>query len=152
METAASAAVEIATPAAVETTTSATAEVTASAAVEVTASESAEIPVSSTTEITAKWRPSIVAAAVITATVVTVSTASIKAMEPGAGADENSANEIIRAVVPVRRACIGEIAIVAVRACRRRTDIAWTDCDADSNLRMGRTCRQHENPKQNHIL
>jgi hypothetical protein len=59
--------------------------------------------------------------------------ASIKAMEPWAGADKNSAGEITRPVVAVRRARARIIPIVAVRAHRGRTNVRRPNAKADHN-------------------
>ena len=70
---------------------------------------------SAMTPITAPIIPmSIVTAAVIRTTV--------EPMEPGAGADEYSVREVIRAPISVRRASVRSIRVVAVSAYRRRSD------------------------------
>jgi hypothetical protein len=59
--------------------------------------------------------------------------ASIKTAEPWAGADKNSAGEVIRPVVAVRRARVGGVSIVAVRAHRGRTNVRRANAKADHN-------------------
>jgi hypothetical protein len=59
--------------------------------------------------------------------------ASIKSMEPRAGANKNSAGEITRPVVAVRRAGVGIVSVVAVRAHWRRTNVGRANANADHN-------------------
>lgn len=80
------------------------------------------------------------------------------AMEPRTGADKNAADEPIRAVVAVGRACIRVVIVVAVCADRAGANRDWaadSDChransytDADAHLRVcirRREERQSEN-------
>ncbi len=46
----------------------------------------------------------------------------LRAVEPGASADEHAAGEPLRTVVPVRRAVVRRNLIIAVRTNRRLTD------------------------------
>lgn len=153
MLTAASSTVELATSTAAKLATTASVEVAASLAMEFTASESAEVAVSSVPEVVSIKSASVKAAAIITATIVTIPATAIEPMEPWPRADENSAHKIIRAVISVGRAGVRIIAVVAVGAYRRWASVnRSTNSNADSNLRVGGTCRQHENPKQDHVL
>ena len=70
---------------------------------------------------------------------------------PGAGADEDSADKPVRAVVAVRRARVRRIRVVAVRANGRRADIGRADShsdrsdgDANSDLRLRGSRRDHQ--------
>jgi len=65
------------------------------------------------------YRPSIVAAAIAVKTAVSVSISAI----PGAGTDEHSAHEPRRSIVPVRRAGIRIVAVVAIGAHRSRVAV-----------------------------
>jgi hypothetical protein len=53
------------------------------------------------------------------------------AVEPRASADEDATGKVARTVVTVRRAGIGVIPIVSVRADRSRPNVARTDAHAD---------------------
>jgi hypothetical protein len=78
--------------------------------------------------------------------------ASVEAMgasivtKPRTGADENAANEPIRAIVAIRSAGVRIIGIVAVGAYGRRTDVnRGAHADADHNaLRVRGRCSQQE--------
>jgi hypothetical protein len=84
---------------------------------------------------------------------------AMEAVEPWSRADENAAHEISRGVIPVRRAGVGVIPIVAIRTARRRTHVnrsrnvcrANSDADADSNLgvsgRRRHAGKNHEKPE-----
>jgi hypothetical protein len=90
-----------------------------------------------------------------------VVTGTIEAVKPRPGANEDAAGKIVRAVVSVRSTRVRCIAVVAVRAVRRRTRVNWTGCrhhcadsDADSNLRVGcsQPRRKYENSQSDRIL
>ncbi|OLB20643.1 MAG: hypothetical protein AUH16_04520 [Acidobacteria bacterium 13_2_20CM_57_7] len=75
-----------------------------------------------------------------TATVVTAM--SVVAVEPRARPDENAADEIVRAVIAIRRAGIRVITIVAISADRGRPYIRRANSNADDHsLGMGERCR-----------
>jgi hypothetical protein len=67
----------------------------------------------------------------------TVETATVEAgsptVEPWAGADEDAAREILRPVVPVRRASVRVVAVVAVFASRRTGCVARTYADTNAD-------------------
>jgi hypothetical protein len=91
---------------------------------------------------------SAIIAAVIEATTI-VSTAAIKSaavvsMEPGACADEDAVNEVVRAVETVWRTSIGCVIVVSVSAngCRTVT-VAAADPDSDGNLGVRITRCKH---------
>jgi hypothetical protein len=81
--------------------------------------------------------PSVVTASVVAASVETASivTPAVVAVEPGAGADKDAADEVIGAVEAVRRAFVRIIIIVAVSAYRCWADIAvpWADANANNH-------------------
>jgi hypothetical protein len=75
-------------------------------------------------------------AAVVTAT--TVEAAAVIAVVPGAGADEDSTDEVIRPVVTVWGAGVRIVAVVAVGADRRSAvDGTYPNSDAKPYLRVG---------------
>jgi uncharacterized protein related to proFAR isomerase len=92
-----------------------------------------------------------IAASIVTTTVVTAAT--VKAMEPWTSADKDTACEVVRTVVAVRRASIRVIPVVAVGANRSRTVVGRADPNAyNHSLRMRRNCGQeHANCQQTHI-
>jgi hypothetical protein len=59
--------------------------------------------------------------------------AAIKSPKPWAGADKNTAREVTRPVVTVRRARVRSISVVAVFAHRGWTNVGWPDAEADHN-------------------
>jgi hypothetical protein len=58
---------------------------------------------------------------------------AVEAMEPRTRADENSADEILRPVIPVGRASVRVIPIVTVGADGRRSNISGADSNSDSD-------------------
>jgi hypothetical protein len=75
-------------------------------------------------------------------------------VEPRARADEHTSSEPVRAVVAVRRASVGVVAIVAVSANWRRAHVSvpWTETNPDNHslcVRVRRTkhanCQQTKN-------
>jgi hypothetical protein len=144
METAATATVKSAT------TVKATAAVEASSAV-----ESATMEVAATEAFTAKAlivvEPAAMEAAIkATATVEAAMETTIKETitvpeaKPRSGTDENAAVEPIRAVIAVRRAGVGRVIVVAVRAGGRRTVIDWrSDAYAEADM-LGAGVRSRE--------
>jgi hypothetical protein len=113
MEAASTAAVEGASTTAVEAAASAivAAPAEVASATEVS-SATAVIPASAIVTSSAIVAPSVITASIT----VSVESASIVAMEPGTGTDEDAASEPIRPVVAVRRTGIRGIAVIAVRA------------------------------------
>jgi hypothetical protein len=88
-------------------------------------------------------RPTVVPAAIaVVAAAVSIS------VIPGAGPNEYSAEEPRRSIVPIRRTGIRIIAIIAIRAYRRRISIALINRGANSNsnrdlcMRVGRSRHQ----------
>ena len=88
----------------------------------------------------------IVAAAVIAAATVEA-TAIVAAVIPGAGADEDSTKEVVRAVVAVGGASVRVVAVVTVGADRGGADgaVHGTYPDAHANLRLGGTSSKKQN-------
>jgi hypothetical protein len=93
-----------------------------------------------------------IAASIVTTTVVTA--AAVKAMEPWASADKDTACEVVRTVVAVRRASVRVVAIVAILADRRCIAVARTDSNADNHSLRVRRSRGHEhaNCQKTHIF
>lgn len=75
--------------------------------------------------------------------------APVKPVEPRAGSDKHATNEPLRAVVAVRRAGVGVVAIIAVRANRwRAVIIAGAHSNAHKHsLRVGKGCEEEANPE-----
>ena len=90
----------------------------------------------------AEARPSVKAASVEATTAETATSivsaatvepaAAIEAMEPRTGADEDPADEVVRAVVAIRSTSVGVIPVVAVFAGCTRTNVARANADIDS--------------------
>ncbi len=59
--------------------------------------------------------------------------ASAEAVEPRAGADEQSTGEPPRSIVTIRRTGVGGVAVVAVGADWCWSKIAWADPDSDGD-------------------
>jgi hypothetical protein len=96
---------------------------------------------------------SIVTSAVIAATTV-VAAAIVATVEPRAGADEDAADEVVRAVVAVRSAGVRIVAVVTVGAGRRRANgaIDRTHSDAKGNLGVGAACGKKQNSQKRNIF
>ncbi len=81
------------------------------------------------------------ATAVVSTVAVVAATAVAPTVKPRSCADENSADEVARAIVSVRSACIWRIGVIAIRASRSGTVIATHRTDAYSyrplRIRMG---------------
>jgi hypothetical protein len=93
----------------------------------------------------AEPRPSVETTSIESAAVVAM---TVVPVEPGTGADEDSADEPIRAVVSIGRTSIRVIIIVAVRAYRRRSNITISrpESYADSHsLRVSERSGKHAN-------
>jgi hypothetical protein len=91
------------------------------------------------------------AAAVKSWSVKTVTVVSIVAVEPRAGADENSANEPIWPIVAVGRACVGIVSIVAVGTYGSRAGNVCRAANANAHeysLRVRIGCGKEENSRQ----
>jgi hypothetical protein len=97
-----------------------------------------------------------VSAAIAIASAISVAaTVSIMAptsAEPRSSADEQAADEVVRAIIAIWRARVGIVTVVAIRAGRGRavvTGIAATHADPNRNLRVSRSRRQTERKSQN---
>jgi hypothetical protein len=76
-----------------------------------------------------------------------------EAAEPWAGADEDAADEPVRAVETVRRAGIGVIRVVAVGTDRRGADVTRTHANTNRDLRFRRRSREeHKGAQQSQIF
>jgi hypothetical protein len=84
----------------------------------------------------------------------TVEAMAIEAVEPGAGADEDAAGEVIRSVVAVRSAGVRIVAVVTVSADWRRADgaVHGTYSNAHPNLCVGTTRGEKQNSQQSSIF
>jgi hypothetical protein len=82
------------------------------------------------------------------ATIIAVSV--IAAVIPRASADEHAAYKPVRSVIAIRRAGVGIISVIAIRADGSCTDarIHWADADAHGNLRVCGPRRKQQNPQQ----
>jgi hypothetical protein len=122
-------------------------------------------PTTKVTEYLATTEPAVIVAPVIAIPrpVVAATKAAI-AVEPRTSPDENAANEIVGAVISVRRAGIWVIPIVAILAIRRRDgvprsgNVSGTNSNAypKSNLSVGggncHAREKHEKPEQTDIF
>lgn len=74
---------------------------------------------------------------------------AIEAMEPRTRANKDATRKVIRPVITVWRASIGCIPIVAIRACRRCTNVPWSNSDpySNPNLRMSGSRHNHAKPE-----
>jgi hypothetical protein len=70
--------------------------------------------------------------------------AAVEAVEPRTGADKNTAREVTRPVVAVRRARVGSISVVAVLAHRGWTKVSRPDSKADYDSLGMRVRRSHQ--------
>ena len=93
---------------------------------------------------------------VVTASVesaATVKPATVISVIPGTGADEDAVREPVRAIVAVRRACVGIVIIVSIGACGRSADVSWAKSDANADLRLGLDQRKrHQYTEQEKIF
>jgi len=91
---------------------------------------------------------SVVAAAIKSATVEAMP------MEPGAGADEDAAGEVVRSVVTVRSASVRIVAVVTVSADWRRADgaVHGTYSNGHANLCVGASRSKKKNSQQSSIF
>ena len=93
---------------------------------------------------------------VIAATIIatTVEAAAVVPVIPGAGADKDTADEVVRAVVAVGCAGVWIVAVVAVGADRSRADGAVNGAypDGNANLRVGITRGKKQNSQQCNIF
>jgi len=94
--------------------------------------------------------PAVVPTAVVPTAIVRtpVKSRSIIAVIPGTRADKDAADEIARPVIPIGRAGIGIIVIVAIRAKRRRPSrVSRVIAHAHGDLRWRMHCRhRYQNP------
>jgi hypothetical protein len=116
-------------------------------------------PVAVSWPITIRRSVTIAGPVAVSRTVVAVSGAaiiapSVVAVIPGTGADKHAACKVARPVISVRRAGVGVVAVITVKACRSWADtcVAGTNSNADGNLRLRRTSGEKQNPKQREIL
>jgi hypothetical protein len=83
------------------------------------------------------------------------SVAIIAAAIPRASSDKYAAYEIVRSIVAVRCACIRRIAVIPIRANRRRSNrhANGSYSHAHANLRPGAACTgKNQQSQQRHIL
>ncbi len=126
--------------AAVETTTAVEAMISAPEAAVVEAAVSAKAASAIIETMPTVEPAAVVAVSRVTATIVTV---TVVAMEPGSGADKDTADKVVWTVVAVRRTRIWVIAVVAVSANRSGSYISGTNSNANGDLSVGVTCRKH---------
>lgn len=143
-----------------------TAAAVASATVKPAAAVEASIAVESAAITTADEAVRVAAASVIaavsvvsTAAVVTATTVEAMAKaaaEPGAGADEDATDEVVRPVVTVGSAGVRIVAVVTVGASRRGADCAvygtYSDSNAKPNLRVGAARGKKQYSHQSNIF
>ena len=117
-----------------------------SAAVESAAVTAADEPVGfaaaiAVTTVAIVATASIVAVPVVTVAIIpaTVETAAIVAVEPGAGSDEDSSDEVVRPVVAVRSAGVRIVTVVTVGAggCRANGAVDGAYSNGHANLGVG---------------
>jgi hypothetical protein len=93
-----------------------------------------------------------VAVPVVTVAIIpaTVETAAIVAVEPGAGSDEDSSDEIVRPVVAVRSAGVRIVTVVTVGAdgCRANRAVDRAHSNGQANLGVGTACGKKQNSQQ----
>jgi hypothetical protein len=96
---------------------------------------------------------SVVPVAVITAATVEA-TAIVAAVVPGAGADEDAADEVVRSVEAVRSAGVRIVAVVTISAGGRRPDRAvhGTYSNAHGKLCMSVSRSEEQNPHECNIF
>ena len=98
---------------------------------------------------------SVVAVAIVAATTVEaatiVTTAVVATVEPGAGADEDAADEVVRAIVAVWSACVRIVAVVTVGADRRRA-VDGAHSNGHANLGVGAARGEKQNSQQCNIF
>jgi hypothetical protein len=85
-----------------------------------------------------------------TAAIVAVSaTAVVAAAVPGAGANKDASDKVVRAVKAIRGAFVGVVVVVSIRANGSCADVpvSRTDSNVKGNLRLCVTCSEHENAK-----
>jgi hypothetical protein len=69
---------------------------------------------------------------------------TVEAMEPRPGADENAADEILRAIVSIGRASVGVVWVVTVGANWRWTNIDRANSDGNRHLRVSPAHRKNK--------
>jgi hypothetical protein len=123
--------------------------------VKTSAAVEALVPVELTTTMPSAFATESVTVTMPAATIVPTPSAveaatTVEAMEPRTCANKHATGKIVRAVVSVRRACVGGISIVAIRADWSRANVGRAKLNC--NLRMGCPCNNHEKPEQNNVL
>ena len=123
-----------------------------------TAAVEACVPVESTVTMPSAGTK-VVPSAVVAVAVETAAT--IVAMEPRTRADKHAPDKVIGAVIPVRRASVGRIPVVAVGADRSRPDIrrptidrphSYSKPNPDLSVSSPRACHGHKKSKQNCVF
>jgi hypothetical protein len=123
--------------------------------VKTSAAVEALVPVELTTTMPSAFATESVTVSMPTTTIVLAPSSveaatTIEAMEPRTRANKHATGKIVRAVVSVRRACVGGISIVAIRADWSRANVGRAKLNC--NLRIGCPCNNHEKPEQNDVL
>jgi len=138
--------------AAVATTT---VEPAATAAVETISAVEAAVAAAETFMAVESTAPVVAAMSIITVAVIAATTveaaAIVTAVEPRAGADEDPADEIVRAVVTVWCAGVRIVAVVTVGA-GRCSAVNGAYSDADANLGVGAGSGEKQNSQQCNIF
>jgi hypothetical protein len=95
----------------------------------------------------------IVAMAVVPVSIIatTVEATTVVAVEPGAGADEDTAREVVRSVVAVWRAGVRIVAVVTIGADRRWSNDG-THPDSHANLGVGAARSKKQNSQESNIF
>ena len=155
VESATTAAVESATTTAVESATTAmeaiaTVKPAAITATMESAAVSAPVAVAAMTVVSAVT----VISAAIVATAAVESAAIVTAVVPGAGADEDAVDKVIRSVVAVGRAGVRIVVVVTVNAgwCGADGTVDGAYPDAHGNLSMGAGRDEKQNSQQCNIF
>jgi hypothetical protein len=99
---------------------------------------------------------SVVTAAVVAMAVIstTVEAAAIVAVVPGAGADEDAADEVVRSIVAIGSAGVRIVAVVTIGADRRRADgaVHGTYSNAHGELCVSISRGKKQNPQKSNVL
>jgi hypothetical protein len=90
----------------------------------------------------------IVAMAVVPVSIIAT---TVVAVEPGAGADEDTAREVVRSVVAVWRAGVRIVAVVTIGADRRWSNDG-THPDSHANLGVGAARSKKQNSQESNIF
>ena len=133
-------------------------EPTATAAMETTAAVEAAVAAAETFMTVESTAPVVAATSVETTAVITAASVEgatiVATVEPRAGADEDAADEVVRTVVAVGRACVRIVAVVTVSAGGRWPDRAVhrTYSDAHGKLRVSACRCKKQNCQQSNIF